>query len=256
MNWRLFIRAATLSQTAFSYLYYSPPTPPTLPTPIYNIYVAATLVRNATGRWQLMFTDLSANAQIIQLTWTDGNWNTTTQNISTSSLPNSVYQIPDADAVDFLGDSLSVQGMDTNGEAGEVMQVGTLPNDAPYFVDGRQHMKQNLNFLIRAASRHQPIGAFFSYGRLNQSATNFEEFSFLCHDSDYYGNTWVALDNLWPFTENYGLANYFIDTSRTNAAQPPYGSTNFNFQPNFATNMPAPPILNPHRPLLDFSGGF
>ena len=227
------------SQTASSYLYYSPPPPPTPPTPVYNIYVAATLIRNATGRWQVMFTDLSANAQIIQLTWTDSNWNTTTQNISANSLTKNIYQIPDADVVNFMGDSLSVQGMDTSGDAGAVVQVGTLSDDAPYFVDGRQHLKQNLNFLIRAASLYRPFGVFID-GRLNQTSTNFEEFSFLHHDTDYY-NTWVALDNLWPFTENYNLENYLVDPTRTDN---PYGNTNFNFQINFATNMPAPPILS------------
>jgi hypothetical protein len=242
------------SQTASSYLYYSPPSPPTPPTPIYNIYVAATLVRNATGRWQLMFTDLSANAQIIQLTWTDSNWNTTTQNISAGSLTNGVYQIPDADAVNFLGDSLSVQGMDTNGEAGEIVQVGTLPDDAPYFVDGRQHLKQNLNFAIRAASIYQPYGATYYWFKQLNASTNFEEFSFLYHDSDDYNlSTWSALDDLWPFTANYNLANYLMDTTRTNFF---IGSTNFNFQPDFTTNIPAPPILNHADPCWIVQPGF
>ena len=128
------------SQSAFSYLHYTPPTPP---TPTYNLFAAATLVRNATGRWQLMFAGLPASVQTIQLTWTDISWNTTSQNISASSLTNGIYYIPDTDVINYLGDSLSVQLTETNGTQSEVVQAGVLPNDAPYFVDGRQHMKQN-----------------------------------------------------------------------------------------------------------------
>ena len=66
------------SETAYSYIYdTAPPPPPTPPAPAYNIYVSATLVRNATGRWQLMFAGLPSNVQTIRL-----YWNSTTQNIS------------------------------------------------------------------------------------------------------------------------------------------------------------------------------
>ena len=124
-------------------------------------------------------------------------------------------------------------------------------------------MKQNLNFMIRGASES---GTFFAYNlgrqyqafalgdvalfydvyqyQCNQSSTNFEEFSFLHHglmDTLYDNSSLFQLDNLWPFTANYDLANYFVDTTRTHVI--PFGSTNFNFQPNFNTNIPAPPIL-------------
>jgi hypothetical protein len=220
-----------------SWIYLSPPSPP---APTYDIPITAYLVRNQTGRWQVMFSGLPIGAQTIQLTWTDSNWNITTQNILTTILTNGIYQIPDTDAVNFMGASLAVQLYGPNGEPGQLVQAGTLANDAPYFVDGRQHSKQNLNFLIRSASLHRPFGAFID-GRLNQAATNFEEFSFLHHDSDYYGNTWAELDNLWPFTENYNFRNYLVDTTRTDT---PYGGTNFNFQINFANNIPAPTILS------------
>ena len=233
----VYLGGGTSPLSDLSYIYSSPPSPPAFN---YNIYITACLVRNATGRWQVMFSGFPTNStQTIRLTWTDVNWNSTTQNIMTGSLTNGIYRIPDADVVNFMGDSLSAQLFDVNGNPGQVAQAGTLANDAPYFVDGRQHLKQNLNFLIRAASLYRPFGVFID-GRLNQTSTNFEEFSFLRHDTDYY-NTWVALDNLWPFTENYNLKNYLVDPTRTDN---PYGNTNFNFQINFATNMPAPPILS------------
>jgi len=262
------------SETASSPLYDTAPTPPSSSPPAYNVYVSASLVRNATGRWQLMFAGLPANAQTIGLIWTDTNGISTTQNISAIVLTNGTYQIPDADVVNYLGDTVSVEGFDADSNPGPVAQAGVLPNDAPYFVDGRQHMKQNLNFLIRGASDYQPcfaeitefrefffqnVGLFFDplIGEMNQYATNFEAFSFLHHGSWNGGSledmSYFQLDNLWPFTVNYDLANYFVDTTRTNL---PYGSTNFSFNPNFATNTPAPPMLTHADPYWILQPGF
>ncbi|MGO8681209.1 MAG: hypothetical protein ACLQUR_04585 [Limisphaerales bacterium] len=210
----------------------------------------AQLVRNATGRWQLMFSSLPASVQTIQLTWIIFYWtdfpnyysDTETQTILPGSVTDGIYQIPDADAVRYLGYTVYVEGLETDALPGQGYYVGVLSDDAPYFVDGRQHMKQNLNFLIRGASLYEPFNnnVFSSSltpfsGRFNQTATNFEEFSFLYHDT--------ALDDLWPFTANYYLADFLLDLSRTNDDQFPIGTTNFTFQPNFATNIPAPPIL-------------
>jgi alpha-tubulin suppressor-like RCC1 family protein len=209
--------------------------------------ITVNLVRNATGRWQLMFAALPSDVQTIQLNWTDTNGITAPQTINPSSLTNGIYRIPDADVVYVLGNSLSVQATATNGTSSASVPVGTIPNDAPYFVDGRQHMKQNLSFLIRSASLHLPFGAFCD-DRLNQSATNFEEFSFLHHDT--------ALDNLWPFSENCQLENYLLNTSRTNMYQFPIGTNIFNFQPDFATSIPAPPVLAGSDPCLILQPGF
>ncbi|MGA9450127.1 MAG: hypothetical protein WBW41_02155, partial [Verrucomicrobiia bacterium] len=214
-------------------------------------------------------------AQTIQLTWTGGSGNTIPQSISTTNLINGIYRIPDTNAVNFLGDSLSVQLFGPNGEPGQVVQAGVLANDAPYFVDGRQHAKQNLIFMIRGASDSQsffaPItefrefilgawGLFYdSYeGQLNQSSTNFEQFSFLHHGSWNAGAnedlSGFALDDLWPFTINYDLANYFVDTTRTNSI--PFGSTNFTFQFDFNTNVPAPNFLTHADPYWILQPGF
>jgi len=189
------------------------------------------LVRNGTGRWQLMFGNLPSDVQTIRL-----YWNGTAQDISPSSLNNGIYQIPDADVVNVLGDAVSVETIATNGTTSATVQAGTIANDAPYFVDGRQHMKQNLNFLIRGAPRYKTFGTFGNFPQ-SSSQTNFEFSSFLLP-------SW--LDNLWPFKENYSLANYIADTTRTEttwAGSALFGTTNFDFQINFSTNIPAPPIL-------------
>jgi hypothetical protein len=254
------------SQFDYSYL----PGPPSSSTFNDNIYITAYLIRNGTGRWQVMFSGFPTNsARAIQLTWTDPNNNVTTQTISTTNLINGIYPIADTNVVNLLGDSLAAQLFGSNGEPGQVAQAGVLANDAPYFVDGRQHMKQNLKFMIRGASDAQPFFAseFFVFGGfglfydqyaadMNQGATNFEQASFLHHGSFDGGEdlSGYTLDNLWPFTINYDLANYFVDTTRTNSW--PYGSTNFTFSPNFATNVPAPPMLTHADPYWILQPGF
>jgi alpha-tubulin suppressor-like RCC1 family protein len=239
--------------------YVNATTPDALATPL---AITVNLVRNETGRWQLMFADLPSDVQTIRLNWTDDNNNTVAQDIAAGTLTNGIYRIPDTDVIYVLGNTVMVQAIATNGTASPLVQAGTIPNDAPYFVDGRQHMKQNLNFMIRGASQTKPFFAeitsaryFFwddvaifydSYeGGMNQNANDFEEFSFLHHVSENVGSEedmyYFQLDNLWPFTINYDLADYFVDVTRTNL---PFGSTNFNFEPDFTTNIPAPAILD------------
>lgn len=266
------------SVSEFDYAYLNSPAPPASFNA--NISLTAYLVRNGTGRWQVMFSGFPTNyAQTLQLTWTDGYGTTNLQTISTTNLANGVYAIADTNVVNLLGYSLAVQLFGPDGEPGQVTQAGVLANNAPYFVDGRQQMMQNLNFLMRGASDGLVFfasAAYFGSGRwglynnttagaFNQTATNFEEFSFLHHgsSSSYFpGTLFLAsenltvfqLDNLWPFTANYNLANYLVQTTRTNVS--PYGGTNFAFQLNFATNLPAPLMLSQPDPYWILQNGF
>ena len=207
-----------------SRIYLSSPIPPTF---AYNIPITARLVRNSTGRWQLMCSGLPAGAQTVLLTWTDSNGNPVSQNISTSNLTNGAYYVPDTDAVNHMGDSLSVQLLGLNGEPGQIAQAGVLAEDAPYFVDGRQHLKQNLIFLLRGATMHYP---YLSGDYRFNSSSNLEECSFIHRDSGV-----VVLDNLWPFEVNYWLRNDVLDTNDP-------GPFQFTWLTNFTT-IPAPPVL-------------
>ena len=208
------------------------------------------LVRNATGRWQLMFGSLPSDVQTLRL-----YWNGTEQDITPANLNNGIYQIPDADIVNLLGDTVSVEAIATNGTTSATVTAGTVANDAPYFVDGRRHLKQNLSFVIRGASLYHPFGVIFDWS-LNQLATNFEEFSFLSHNGSFYlewASASAQLDDLWPFRANYDFANYFVDVTRINLYPGgPYGTNIFVFQPNFATNIPAPAVLTHADPYWIF----
>jgi len=233
--------------------------------PLSNVYITANSIRNGTGRWQVMFSGLPTNSpQTVQLTWWSdyGGYPLTfaETNLSTTNIIGGIFQVPDALALDLqsYGNVLSVsaQLFGPNGEPGQIADAGLFPYDAPYFVDGRRHMKQNLNFLLRAAPVDQlyfsvtNAAGYNDGGAFNVSGTNFEEFSFLHHlawggyidvnglrfEDLYY----FLVDDLWPFKANYELANFLAVNQGTSY---PYGSTNFNFQPNFATNVPAPAIL-------------
>ena len=236
-----------------SWIYLSSPIPPTF---AYNIPITALLVRNSTGRWQLMCSGVPVEVQTMQLTWTDSNGNSVLQNISISSLTNGTYYISDTDAVNHMGDSLSVQLIGLNGEPGQFAQAGFLPNDAPYFVDGCRHMKQNLSFLIRGACPDLPyMGVNWPIlwsGSYNQNSTNFEEFSFLhhgCWNGCVENMSQFQLDNLWPFSQNYHLSGFILNTSTYTNVYPQSDITPaFVFQPDFATNIPTPAVLDGANP--------
>ncbi len=224
--------------------------------PVYNsLHVTANLVRNETGRWQLMFSALPANAQTINLIGFGGG----IQNISTNLLTNGIYQFPDNYTVNYATQTpatISVQCLDANGNAGTIYQAGIFPNDAPYFVDGRQHMKQNLKFLVRGASMNKLLDTFL--GQILQTNTDFEEFSFL-HPADFEGTEnpyYFQLEALWPFIANYKLEDFLVNNSSLAQNIPnnlisasPYLYTNqFEFQLDFNSPVPAPAVLDKTDP--------
>ena len=225
----------------------------TIPTLSDNIPFAANLVRNGTGRWQVMFSGIPSGIQTIRLLLYLGGQINGTEDVSVSNFVDNAYGIPDSDVPNYLGSTLYVQGIGPVGLPGQEIYAGVFSPDAPYFVNGQQDIEQNLLFLIRAASINHTFGYYESFdgenvGQLIQSATNFEEFSFLHHNSADRDGLDV-LDNLWPFTENFSLANNLADTSRSNYLESPWGTNAFNFELNFGTNIPAPSIMN-DNPIL------
>ncbi len=164
----------------------SPDSAPLIPpsSSIYNISVSAQLTRNQTGRWQLMFSAIPTNVTAVQVYIApfgyDGIENAV--NLSTylgyydlfdnqdlvdtipvSNLTNGVFVIPDSIATNEIGDNrdgraVGVQPIAAAGRVGKLTFAGLLSYDAPCFVDGREHLKQNLLFQLRAATVSQPIG--------------------------------------------------------------------------------------------------
>jgi hypothetical protein len=268
------------SQFELSYL----PALQTSVAPTYNFYLTAQLVRNQTGHWQLMFSSIPTNVQSIALYWYSYDYFydfgsypdpslgypfSTETDIAVSSLTNGIYVIPDAMTTNGIPDNAfgkvaMVQPIGTNGEYGNLSQAGFLPYDAPCFVDGRQHLKQNLLFELREATISQRNTSLVENGVWTDPAflsvgipadTNYVESSFFhwavqCNgfgatDEGLYffgsaANEYVEMDDLWPFTANYELHQSLYDPSNT-------VPSSFVWQTNLVT-VPASAVLGKSDP--------
>jgi hypothetical protein len=242
-----------------------------IPPANYNISVTAQMVRNSTGRWQLMFSGIPTNVTTLQLYIAPYGNNvigvTTNEiinnyfssqdlvdTISISNLNNGCFVIPDAITTNEIGDNagervVGVQPVGKGSLVGKMSFAGFLPYDAPCFVNGQQHLKQNLLFELRGATISQPVGltennVWISEGSLYASipiptGTNYVESS-IFHWSEAFKEfgsvaSYTEKNDLWPFTVNYALNTGLYNTNYT-------GPSSFVWQTNLAT-IPAPAVL-------------
>ena len=210
-----------------------------------KLNISAQLVRNENGLWHVMFLNIPTNAQTILLNWCwyDYFYNMGPQNgdinqdlsafaycppikIPVASLTNGVYVIPDWQLLNnfpnnWIGDVGYVQAMDANGNIGPSSLVGYLRYDSPRWVDGRQHLKENLLFQLQAATVSQPCARLAEHAvwfnpwfqDLEIAAdANYVESS-IFHSSAMLGiyATYVKMDDVWPFTANYELHHSLYD---------------------------------------------
>jgi hypothetical protein len=155
-----------------------------------------------------------------------------------------------------------VQAVDANNHAGNWALAGFLPIDAPGFTDGRQHLKQNLLFEIRAATISQPYTSYNSFYGFSSYQTNYVESSIFHLEYQYKNGLngaqeYTAMDDLWPFNLNYQLHQWLYDPGHLSVP------SSFVWQQNLAT-VPAPAvlgigdpywILEPDRNIVDYSTG-
>jgi hypothetical protein len=238
--------------------------------PTYNLNVTAQMVRNQAGRWQLMFSSIPATVQKIAFYWyfydyfedfgsipdtTDFDSNgqplTTENDIPVSSITNGVYVLPDFLMTNWFannsfGKVAMIQPIGTNNQYGVLSQAGFQPYDSPVFVDGRQHLKQNLLFKLRGATISQPVTLTednvwddpFFFNLSIPADTNYVESSFF-HSSyqaktyapGFGGYYYMKMDNIWPFTANYELHGSLYDTN--------FSGPSFSWQPNASAAFPA-----------------
>lgn len=209
---------------------------------------AVTLMRGPGGRWQLIGPELPVGLTGVELFW--GGWNyylehgqeRTRQWLAASNFIHGTYVLPDATAVAHLGHLLWVRGMGDTNQLGRLQWAGVVSSDAPYFVDGREHLKQNLSFLVRAAGQeHQfhaepywpdvyvPDNYWYSSGSHHVAAGvvhRSREFKAHGMDSDDLWRRFVSLNNLWPFDMNHRLRNFLY------ASNGP-GPFSFSWEPDF-----------------------
>lgn len=248
-------------------------------TPVYvqqtitnSLSVSAQLVRNQTGRWQLMFPNVPTNVLNIQVYIAtygyEGDWwhdmvNTDpdlffyNQNlvaiVPVTNLLNGVYVIPDSIATNEIGDNMvgrivGVQAIGSNERVGRMSFAGFFPYDAPCWIDGRQHLKQNLIHQLRAATVSQPDSIEYDnvwfdpfYTSLtipvdaNYVESSFFHWAAMFKSYDNYSPEYVEMDDLWPITANFKYHQSIFDTNYT-------GPANFIWQTNLVT-VPASAIL-------------
>jgi hypothetical protein len=227
-----------------------------------NLTVTAQMVRNENGRWQLVFSSIPSTVQAIAFYWYTfdyyyGYWGpdttylyngvpfTTETDIPVSGLTNGIYVLSDYMMTNWFpcnafGKMAVVQPIGANNQYGNLCQAGLQPYDSPVWVDGRQHMKQNLLYQLRSATISQPNAPLSEYNVYWDPFfenigvpidTNYVESSFFHWSLQFWGwgyntaNAYMKMDNLWPFTANYELHQNLYDPNYT-------GPSSFNWDPN------------------------
>ncbi len=195
----------------------------------YNINVTTQLVRNETGHWQLMFSSIPTNVTAIAFYWYF--WDllrmrhpalpTTTHlpiglprpenDIPTSSITNGIFTccltflMTNVFPNNYIGKVAMVQPIATGNRYGKLTQLGFQSYDSPTFVDGRQHMKQNLYFELRAAGISQQYSLL---AEQNVFANPYFGSVSIPADTDYVEGSifhWIPHDQIhvqphhWPF---------------------------------------------------------
>ncbi len=239
-----------------------------------TLAVDVQLVRNASGRWQLLCPAIPPQVTKLRLSWFawdyfwDFGYYLWVADLPVTNLATGVYVIPDAEITQHLavvdpqypqdgpvpaeGQVLWVQGVDAAGKRGRAVNAGKVLQDAPCFTDGRAHLKQNLLFQLRAATLNAACSVSdiawwnpFYVPVEVVGDTNYVESSFLHRTTQFKGvNTdhfdFIQLNDLWPFTLNYQLHNRLYDPSNT-------VPTSFEWQTNLVTT-PAPAVLGVGTP--------
>ena len=177
--------------------------------------VDARLIRNSDGRWQITCPTFPNRIQKLRLSWFAWQTGTYTfqssQDISTTDFVSGIYVIPDSEIVQHTNSAvLWVRGVGSNEEVGNSVNAGIVFDDAPFFVDGRQHAMENLRFLLRAATLTRPFGINDTWH------TNHAESGFLTYEQnilapDYF--PFVSLNDLKPLSINYYLRGALLATN-------------------------------------------
>ena len=161
---------------------------------------------------QLYYADFSA-----MLLYNDQSFNFS-NDIPASAFVNGVYQIPTSlqpPKTDAYGNAdywIFASSVDANGNASAAQFIGSDLGGTP-FHDGRQQLKDNLIFLLRAAN----TGHAFSYvPTLNGSpygvVTNPVNYAYSSYCDYFYGK-----DSNTPFVDNYTYRNFVYDSGLLNS---------------------------------------
>ena len=249
--------------------------------PLQQPTVSASITSGANGASELAVSGLPANASTVRLVFIDENAleNGDTsfdyaENISVSSITNGLVSLPTAwqpPATDAYGDSeyaSYVESVDTSGKTSAANPIDYQAWSPPFY-DGRVQLKQNLKFLLRAATVDNSFGYYTdipiasAYPRT--FPTNYAEASFYqnftYYDENIYSSgsgSYYFADNppflniLQPFQDNYLYENCDFNASLLNGGflatgilQPGFGTGNdFLVFSNTLAYTFTPPLTN------------
>jgi len=161
---------------------------------------------------QYPYTDFSARNYAVGATLNASVLQSTPLEISTNFAP--IYGWYD----------FSIQALGTNGTTGNTVQPVWWADATP-FLDGRQHLLDNLNFALRAASVSQPFDFYFPanlyysagecYGIFPNYTTAGFSWAYGNYDNVLYRNDF--LDPFLPFENDSVLRAFCFDTNRFDA---------------------------------------
>jgi hypothetical protein len=227
-----------------------------------DMRISAQLILGSEGRWQLICPALPSQVQSLHLEWFshayywDGGNLHSVQNVSVTNIIGGKYVFPVSEITNHLpygtgeatgwGHDLWIRALDAEGRSGPPVPAGQVYQDnAPYWVDGRQHMRQNMDFMLTAPGTSGPLvqtdrtwwDPFYLEFSL-PADPNYVESGFLHLGIQYKGYSeaipYIRRDNLRPFYLNYAFHGQLLDTNEISG---------FTWQPDSQT-VPAPAVLD------------
>ena len=210
-----------------------------------SLSLDAQLVRGPQGQLYLTVASPPPDLSFLRLTWETYNPDFFTYDYHRFDLPvagliDGVMPVPTNAWQAYVDDSIgNLTAFTTTGAFGDTT---TVPQTAPEdfspsfsFVDGRRQMKENLKFLLRAATASRPFGYIWTdtFGWWNMwrdaSPADYECYGFHFFNSDTH--SW-SMDELRPVQENALWRNViFDDADITNG----YFQTGAQFDGNYNT---------------------
>jgi hypothetical protein len=214
--------------------------------PLQQADLSASIVPGANGTTILEVSGVPANATAVQLVYYDVNASyfnddfsyNTNINIPLSDFTNGEYVLPSSLqdlGEDAYGDEITpdyVQSVNSDGDTSASDPIWNNSDGTPFY-DGRVQLKQDLIYLLRAASPNYPVG-FTEYNTNEFYGGDYEggyyEYFFgnpnnYAWASPYRSNGGTAPDNSYyfsfdpqgPFDDNYRYLNFVFDADNLNA---------------------------------------
>ncbi len=142
----------------------------------------------------------------------------TNVNLPVTNFTNGVTAMPEPFAALTSTGAWYLQWVYPNGVAGAAIPVGSSPT-IPFW-DGREQLKQNLIFLLRAATVNDSFGYTYDDGFFAPyflgSPTAYAYASFF-EAEDYFGTPDAYLAELWPYEENHRYRNFAFSVTNLNS---------------------------------------